>query len=340
MALNLTAAYAVADISAAGEPRRAAATLAERFGFTPSRSGQAALIVSELASNLAKHAKRGEILLRPICAPEGGGEVAGLEILAIDSGPGIPDVALSRRDGYSTTGTLGHGLGAIARQSDLFDVFTDGSGTVAVAQIWRERPAANPRHLPYEIGAAQVAHAGEDICGDDWDWRMRDGRLTMILADGLGHGLSAHDAARAATLAYRPLSEEAPQRIVEQIHASLRATRGAAVATLSIDCERGVARYCGVGNISAVILPPDGRRQSMVSQNGTAGHTASRIHEFNYPVPSRAIVVMASDGLGTHWDLGAYPGLRAHHPSVIAGLLYRDFSRRRDDVTVVVAKGR
>ena len=75
----------------------------------------------------------------------------------------------------------------------------------------------------------------------------------------------------------------------------------------------------------------------MVSHNGTAGHIAARIQEFNYPVPAQSIVVLATDGLGTHWDLGTYPGLSQRSPTLIAGVLYRDHSRRRDDVTVVVA---
>ena len=78
----------------------------------------------------------------------------------------------------------------------------------------------------------------------------------------------------------------------------------------------------------------------MVSHNGTAGHSAGRIQEFTYPVPPQATIVMFSDGLGSHWDLAAYPGLAQRSPALIAGVLYRDFSRRRDDVTVVVARER
>ena len=48
---------------------------------------------------------------------------------------------------------------------------------------------------------------------------------------------------------------------------------------------------------------------------------------------------MHSDGLTTHWTLERLPGLAARHPSLIAGVLYRDFKRGRDDVTVVVARG-
>jgi hypothetical protein len=162
----------------------------------------------------------------------------------------------------------------------------------------------------------------------------------IFVADGLGHGLPAHEAATAATRVFAAGHELRPGRLVEDVHAALRPTRGAAVAALSVDLERRTATYAGLGNIGGVVLHPTGARQSMVSHNGTAGATAARIQEFHYVVPSGAIVVMFSDGLATQWDLGAYPGLQQRSASVIAGVLYRDFSRRRDDVTVVVARER
>jgi anti-sigma regulatory factor (Ser/Thr protein kinase) len=337
--MNVTAAYPLTELNQVAAPRRAVTTLAERLGFNETRAGKAALIVSELATNLVKHAQRGEMLLRPING-HGAADVPCIEMLAIDAGPGMTDVARSRQDGHSTAGTLGHGLGAIDRQSDFFQIYTHTTGTVMLARLWREPPAPAPRRSRYEIGAVQVSHPNEDISGDDWSARVRDDRIAIMVADGLGHGLSAHDAARAASTVFARMHEESPAHIVADIHAALRATRGAAVAVLEVDGTRGVARYCGVGNISGVVLQASGARHSMVSQNGTAGHTAGRIHEFNYPVPPGALIVMASDGLGTHWDLNAYPGIRTRHASIVAAVLYRDFSRRRDDVTVVVAKER
>jgi hypothetical protein len=157
-----------------------------------------------------------------------------------------------------------------------------------------------------------------------------------MVADGLGHGLHAHDAAVAATRTFDLVYDHAPTRVIEDTHAALRATRGAAVAVASLDLDYRTVRYCGLGNISTTLL--HSARQSFVSMNGTAGHTMSRLQEFQYPLPPASLVVMHSDGLGTQWDLTSYPGLRSRDASIIAGVLYRDFSRRRDDVTVVVAK--
>lgn len=334
--MNPAAAFAVSDQSGVGAARRAAQWLAERMAFSETRAGRFAIVVTELATNLAKHARKGEILLRPLNSPS---ERPGIEVLAIDVGPGIPDLALSERDGVSTAGTLGHGLGAIRRQSDEFWVYTQPSGTVIAARVFRE-PDGVVERLPLDIGAVNVSKPGEDICGDVWGWRMRAGRLAVLVADGLGHGLGAHDAARQAVDSFNEDPETAPAETIERVHAALRPTRGAAVAMLAVDLARGVARYSGLGNIAAAVVRPDGTRQNFVSQNGIAGHAASRFQEFNYPVPPNSVIVLHSDGLASQWSLAPYNGLAARHPAVIAGVLYRDFSRRRDDVTVVVAADR
>jgi anti-sigma regulatory factor (Ser/Thr protein kinase) len=340
VALNLTAAYPVVEASQVAEPRRAAVALAGRLGFPEEQTGRLALVVTELATNLAKHATGGELLLRGIRDESSDAEPDGVEVLTIDAGPGIQNVALSSRDGHSTTGTLGHGLGAIERQADFFQLYTAAGGTIALARVWRRPTAPVPRLPRYQVGAIHVSKAGENVCGDCWDWRMREERLSVIVADGLGHGAAAHEAAREAIATFRREHELAPARVIEDIHGALRATRGAAVSMIAVDPERRVAKYSGVGNISAVVLNPNGTRQSLVSQNGTAGHTIPRLQEYNYPVPPQSMLVMYSDGLGTHWDLASYPGLRGRHPSVIAATLYRDFSRKRDDVTVIVIKER
>lgn len=338
MALTFTTACPVREASQLAEPRRLVERLASRVGFSAETTGRAALVVAELASNLAKHARDGELLFRPLTTREGIAD--GIEVLALDRGPGMPDLALSRLDGYSTSGTLGHGLGAIERQADAFEIYTHASGTVILARFWRETPKASAAQPAYDVGAVHVAKPGETVCGDGWAWRMRDARLSIFVADGLGHGLQAHEAAETAVRVFATSHESAPADLLADAHAALKPTRGAAVAALALDVDRRTASYAGLGNIGGVVLLPEGGRHNFVSHNGTAGHTAARIQQFSYPVPRDAVVVLYSDGLSSHWSLDAYPGLRRRSSSVIAGVLYRDFSRRRDDVTVVVAKER
>ena len=336
--MNVTSALPIGEPSQVAEGRRLVLWLASQLGFSEERAGQAALIATELGTNLAKHARGGELLVRPLTAADG--ERTGIEILSLDKGPGMPEETSARRDGYSTAGTLGHGLGAIQRQADQLDIYTQPSGTAIAARIWRERPPADTGQSRYEVGAVHVSKTGEDVCGDDWGLRQRNGRLTIFIADGLGHGLQAHDAATAAIQVFATGHEQPPRLLITDVHAALRPTRGAAVAMLAVDTERRTGTFAGLGNIAGQILLPSGGRHNMVSYNGTAGHSAGRIQEFTYPVPPQATIVMFSDGLSSHWDLSRYPGL-AHRPAaLIAGVLYRDFSRRRDDVTVVVARER
>ncbi len=338
--MNPATAYAVEDPNQVAPVRRAALDLTRKIGFSEERAGQVALVVTELATNLAKHATRGEMLLRALQRTGGAVSPDGIEILAIDRGPGMPDLARARQDGFSTAGTLGHGLGSIERQSDFFQIYSQPSGTIAVAQLWSEQRPTAARQSQYEIGGVLVSHPNESICGDAWGWTMRDDRFAIMVADGLGHGLSAHEAADAAIEVFYRTHEQSPSRVISDVHRALRSTRGAAVATVAVDTGRGVVIFCGVGNIGGVMFSGNGSRHGMVSQNGTAGHVASRIHEFSYPLGAKAMIVLFSDGLASRWDLAAYPGLSTRHPSIIAAALYRDFSRRRDDVSVVVAKPR
>jgi hypothetical protein len=127
--------------------------------------------------------------------------------------------------------------------------------------------------------------------------------------------------------------------MLEACHGALARTRGAAVATARViaSAERGV--FAGVGNIVCRVEASSSNRH-LVSHNGTVGHTMRKVQEFAFPWPRGALLIMHSDGLGTHWDLGTYPGLSTRHPALIAAVLYRDYDRGRDDVSVVVIRNR
>ena len=100
---------------------------------TKPRPATVALIVTELATNILKHAKRGEILMRLLDR----GDTLGVEFLSLDQGPGIANLTQCFRDGYSTAGSPGTGLGAIARLADEFDMHTiPGKGTAVLARLW------------------------------------------------------------------------------------------------------------------------------------------------------------------------------------------------------------
>jgi anti-sigma regulatory factor (Ser/Thr protein kinase) len=326
-------ALPVTEISQVASARRAATALAGRLAFDESGTGKIALIVTEAATNLAKHATGGEILLYALQS----GQIGGIQMLALDRGPGIANAAQALRDGYSTTGSPGTGLGAIERLASFFDVHSvPGAGTALLARLWSKPLSATlPPRL--EVGALSLPKLGEDVCGDRWAVAWFPERILILVADGLGHGPGAAEAALEAVRTFHEHTALTPAAIVEAIHGALRSTRGAAVAVTEVAPSQETVRFVGVGNISGVVLSSENTRQ-MVSHNGTAGHSLRKIQEFAYPWSSDALLIQYSDGLVTHLRPERYPGLLKRHPDLIAATIYRDYARGRDDVTVVVAR--
>ena len=327
-----TASFIITDTSGAAAVRRSAEAMASRLGFDSTRTGQLAIVVMELATNIVKHAKHGEMLLSEC----GDGAGRGIEVLALDKGRGVADFEQLMLDGRSTAGSLGHGLGAIRRMADTFEIFSMPSkGTAALSRLWAKPPSATT--ASFSVGAVNVAKSGETVSGDSWSANIGRYAASLIVADGLGHGVLAAEASVAAVTEFKRDPLRSPGRSLEDVHNALRPTRGAAVAIASLDFEHDVARFAGIGNISGVILEGTTRR-SLVSHNGTAGHTARHVREFNYPLFRSSVLIMHSDGLGTSWSAADYAGLWNCDPALAAGVLYRDFTRRRDDVTVLVGR--
>ena len=320
------------DRTQVGEARRAAAQMTDVLAFDTTQSGKVALAVTEAATNIVKHAGSGKILLAPLTR----GTAMGLEILALDRGPGISNVTASLRDGYSTAGSMGTGLGALSRVSPSFDLYTQpGRGTALRLEIWGA--ADIPPADELESGAVCVAKAGEEVPGDGWLLRTAGDYRTILVVDGLGHGPDAARAARAATDAFAKQSSVAPGTLMQICHVALAPTRGAAGAAARVDPAKKQGSFAGIGNI-ACRVESSGERRQLVSHSGTLGHVMRRVQEFAFDFPKGALLILHSDGLTTRWSSADYPGLMAKHAGLIAGVLYRDHERGRDDVTVVVLK--
>ncbi len=310
--------------------RRQAALFSERCGLDEAAAGRLALITTEIGTNLIKHGSGGRIALNTY--DDGSGR--GVEVVALDAGEGIADIPRAFGDGYSTAGSSGHGLSIIQRQSDQMTLFSrPGKGTVLVARIGDN---SKPDAAKAVVGAMVDPYPGETVCGDAWV-HLDSPMPTLVVADGSGHGIPAETAAKIAVKIVKDNPAESCLRLMELIHRALFATRGAAVAIARVDAEAGVVRYVGIGNIVGVMF--SGREiKRMVSHNGTAGSLSPRVQEFHYPFTAPPTVVMHSDGLSAKWNPEDYPGFMTAHPSVVAGLLFRDFRRGRDDATVVALR--
>jgi anti-sigma regulatory factor (Ser/Thr protein kinase) len=331
----------VKEQSQTAEARRIARAWAVRAGMDAVLTEQVAIVATEAATNLLKHGGGGEVLLNTTEELDPDSQ-PGLELLALDRGPGMANVEQCLRDGFSTGGSPGQGLGAMRRLSQYCDVYSGaGRGTAILARWHTDRKTRSAHHGDserLEIGAVNVSKPGQDVCGDSWGIERHDGDCTVMVADGLGHGLDARNASIAAVRILHQFPEMDLLDMIDRVHTALRSTRGAAVAVARIDTRRRVVTFAGAGNIAAQIAGGGVPARHLVSVNGTAGLQISRPREFSYPWPNDGVLIMNSDGLSTSAGMEKQAGLARRHASLIAGVLYRDYTRSNDDCTVVVIK--
>ena len=323
----------VSESSQVAEARRAVTQAAAAGRISEAATARASLVVTELATNLVKHSRGGSILIGY------DDEHLSVTLTAIDKGDGILNIRAAMEDGYSTAGSPGTGLGAVKRATDHFDVYSAaGKGTVVFCRIddgKRAAPTKAPSRI--RIGGICIAKRGEEQSGDSWGAVSNRDIVTILVADGLGHGDDAAFASRAAVRAFRETPDVSTEELIRRCHDALRATRGAAVGVSRIHQSVGTLEFNGVGNIAATIISDDSERKA-VSHNGIVGHEMRKVGTFTYPWLASSILVMHSDGIGTAWHLNNYPGLQNHEPAVIAAVIFRDYCRGTDDAAVIVAK--
>lgn len=297
----------------------------------------AALIATELATNIVRHTTAGGYVLYRKMHD-------GIELLAVDRGPGmrafgVPKPRHSVAKGGSGRGHgLGIGLAGVANQATTFDLYsTEEAGTVILARLLSSSPPER-HHGWARWGAVNVPLGGTGPSGDGWAVAA-DGSLAALVVDGLGHGPEAAAASRAAISAFGHAPDADLNLFITRAHEAMRTTRGGVLGACVIDPARNELRYVGVGNVAGRVLS-DGRSESLPSRDGTLGTHLSP------PQPRAALcrwglgatLVLATDGLRSGWEIGSYPGLLRHDPIIVAATLERDHARISDDVTVLVVQ--
>jgi anti-sigma regulatory factor (Ser/Thr protein kinase) len=327
---------AVADESQVHGAAAAASAAALAAGLGAADLATCELLATELATNLARHAVGGRLLINV----SGHGAV---QIVAVDRGPGIADVATSMTDGFSTGSSLGAGLGACRRGAAQFDLYSRaGQGTVVLARVGPA--AAEPSGL-IEVGGVITPHPDESAVGDGFGVAWEAHRMTVGVVDGLGHGVEAAEARQAALklLEQQPTLDSAG--LLREIDEGLRVTRGAAAAIAQIDGWSRQLSFAGVGNVTGRLFRP-GVDQTLICRPGIlgAGHGVGvaarpRLHRLvsaDWIAP--AVLVLHTDGITSRWDPADHPGTDHHHPAILAALIWRDALRGGDDATVVVVR--
>jgi anti-sigma regulatory factor (Ser/Thr protein kinase) len=311
--------------------------LAVQAGLEQKRIDQIDILVSELGTNLVKHTPGGELLAG--IADDRHGKM--LELISIDSGPGIADPERMMQDGVSTTGTLGQGLGAIRRLSDHCDIYSQKDwGTIMVCRIYREDQAdRTAKRAALVFRALVVAKPGELVSGDGcYSFTAADGSFRLLVADGLGHGFEAHRAVQEAVAAFRETTSDSPAEILRHIHGTIRKTRGIVAAIVIVDPVRKVWKYCGIGNIATRFTGVH-LAKSYLSYNGIVGHNIpGSLYDQELSHLDYQQIFLCSDGIRSRWQHARLPEMGRQDLMVQAAALYKDFARRSDDMSIIIGK--
>lgn len=304
-------------------------------GFTGHRLAEVEIIIAEITSNLVKHSeKEGMLLARHFT-----GAGAGLELIMMDNGPGMKLPLKMMEDGQSTKNTLGHGLGAIQRLSNSFDLYSlHGWGTILFSRIYVNKDY-KPIQDKLDVGVLCTSKEDNAVCGDAWSYINDGKKIRIILIDGLGHGPIAHKVALEAVSAFKLSLKKLPTEQLRTLNESLRKTRGAVAAIAHIDNKNHELMYSGVGNIAMKLISPV-TAQGCFSYNGIIGHIMpaslnNHIAQWNDKTHT---LIMHSDGLSGRWDIKKYPGILNHRSIMLCSALYKDHNRGNDDTTILVAK--
>jgi anti-sigma regulatory factor (Ser/Thr protein kinase) len=333
----------VHDSTRVRDARVAAEHAAAQAGLDEKRTAAAALVATELATNLLKHAGGGQLLIDVVAPPalaESRDVAHALQIAAVDHGPGIADVPAALRDGFSTTRSLGAGLGTCQRLADDFGLHSvPGRGTVVLARLGTG-VAASGEDSGVRAGGVNIPFAGAEYSGDAWGWVRADDRVTLMLADGLGHGPEAARASTAAVQALRRSAHLTPAALLRQLEGALGGTRGAAVAVAQVDTRAERLRFAGIGNVGARLREGD-RWRHLMSRPGIVGvHRHASLREEELAWGADRLLILHSDGLPSRWTPPSDTCPASADPAVTAAVTIRDASSParpvRDDTAVAV----
>ncbi|MFD2932876.1 ATP-binding SpoIIE family protein phosphatase [Spirosoma flavum] len=327
--------FVASDRSYGASIKREVRLLATRLRFSEKKLSELDIIVAELLSNLVKYAIDGELLVKPIHDTDN----ASLELISVDSGPGMSEPNRMMVDGVSTGGSLGQGLGAIQRLADEFQLYSHpGRGTVMLVRLHQKikPPITIPARA--DIRCICVPKTGETACGDAYFSKLTNSSLTVFLGDGLGHGVLAQDAVDQAIQALGRVIDRSPASLLAAVHEACTGTRGLVGTCAVFDFTSRKWKLCGVGNIVAKLSGSLGIK-GYISQNGILGNVLPRtLLDVELPYERNQVLIMTSDGLQARWNPARYPSIGNYDPSVLAAIIYKECARHADDMSVLVSK--
>ncbi len=328
-------AYKVADRSYFALLKKEIHALAVSAGFSQGKVGVIDIIISEMVTNLIKHAGEGQVLVK-LVNNEG---VRGMEIISMDNGPGMTDVSRMVADGVSTTNTLGQGLGAMRRLSQVFQIYSQRQwGTVILVRVFESALPRRKKTAFAEVRSVVLPKPGEEACGDGFFFTETKDYIRIFLGDGLGHGPEAAKAVQEAGKAFLAADINHPAEMIRHLHPAVKKTRGL-VGTVGIfDKTEACWRLCGVGNINTKVIGHASLKNYM-AYNGIIGlNVPNTLNAQEIRHEKGQHLIFCSDGIKSKWDIVRHPALVRYDLSIMAATLVKDFARLTDDMSVAICK--
>ena len=338
MITKLLLDQAIGDDSSQVLLRSKLRAVSRRMGFKDAVRERIELVCNEIISNQLKYAGRHGLVQ---IWEYGNNEFSALDLFALDYGPGIPNLPAALKDGYTTSGTMGKGLGAIQRLSAECEFYTLPR-TMAHDSPWHGMAVwarfyvdSKPPSHRFQYGHHMRAYQDDVYNGDCICVQPSGHTIKWLHADGLGHGKEAAEVLIGAEVV---LDTTTPlDGSLQDLSRRLRGGRGAVAMVSEIDFSTSLLHTCGVGDMGAFLIC-NGERRVLNFSPGVLGHDHRSFEMTKHPFPQQALFITASDGLRRNWNLNTFPGLWRLHPQLIALLLGNVATRSNDDKSIFVIR--
>ena len=320
-------------------------TLARKLGFDTLSVENMLIVASEMLSNQIKYSnKTGMVQLwyndgRFNDEIKNKAEPVTIDIFAMDYGPGIDDIKMAQKDGFTTSKTMGKGLGSIQRMADDYDLYSlkDNKNWHGVAIWGRFYLNKNERPANYQLGQFQRAYHDIAHNGDDIWLNVNKHRVSWLHLDGTGHGEEAYNIVKKVRQVKTDIHGESTRQMLDITARALTDTPGAAGAALKFNISTRQIEYSAVGDMRMTIIHNNQLTDLEVS-SGVLGDVSRSYNSQSVTSGSHELFISASDGIRRNWKLEDFPGLWEKHPQLVCFLLGNRKGRNSDDQSMIALK--